>query len=75
MLVVAISGCGYDTAIYGMYFPSWVIAPVVGAGLAALSLSVAGRTRIGLYLPSGVVLFSALTVIYGVVLWALFFEA
>ena len=68
-------GCGFDTAIYGMYFPSWIVAPVVGAGLAALSLSMAGRTRLGLYLPFGVVLIIALSLIYAVVVWALFFDA
>jgi len=69
------AGCGYDTAIYGMYFPSWVIAPLIGAGLAGLTLSLVGRTRLRPYVPSGVWLFSAVTLIYAVLVWALLFDA
>ncbi len=73
--VVTISGCGYDTAIYGMYFPSWVVAPVLGAGASGLSLSFVARTRLAPYVSSGIVVFGALTLIYAVLFWALFFVA
>ncbi len=74
-LVVTMGGCGYDTTIYGMYFPSWVVTPLMGAGAAALSLSFVARTRMAPYVASGIVIFSALTLIYAVVFWSLFFEA
>lgn len=74
-LVVTIAGCRYDTAIYGLYFPSWVVAPVVGAGAAALTLAGLARTRLDPYVSSGIVLFTALALIYAVLLWALFFDA
>ena len=74
-LLLTICGCGYDTSIYGIYFPSWIIAPVLGAGLAALTLSAFSRSRLAAYVPSGLVMFSAVTLIFAVLLWALFFDA
>jgi len=58
-----------------MYFPSWLIAPAIGAGAAALTLAGVARTRLEPYVASGIVTFTALTLIYAVLLWALFFDA
>jgi phosphate/sulfate permease len=69
-----LAGCGYDTDLYGMYFPSWVVAPLLGGLCAALLLSVASRTRVGKYVVSTLI-FCGLTVIFAVLIWAVFFTA
>jgi len=69
LLAIALPGCGYDTDIYGMYFPSWVVVPVI-SGLAAGGLLAAlGRSRAARYLGNRTILFLSLTVILGVGLW------
>jgi hypothetical protein len=68
-VTVALAGCGYDTDIYGMYFPSWVVAPVIGGLAAGALLAALGRGAAARYLGNRTLLFLSLTVILSVGFW------
>jgi hypothetical protein len=72
VVAAALPGCGYDTDIFGMYFPSWVVAPLLGGLCAGLLLWLVGRTAAGKYVVNTLV-FCGLTVIFAVLIWSVFF--
>jgi hypothetical protein len=73
-LPLALAGCDYDVPIYGVYVPPWLLCSLLGSACAAGVLSLVGHTSAAPYLGNRSVLFVALTVIFAVLLWAIFFK-
>ena len=68
-LATGLPGCAYDTDLFGIYFPSWLVSPVLGALLAGMLLGFLDRSAARQYLGNRTVLFCGMTVIFAVVVW------
>lgn len=70
----ALGGCGYDTDVLGLYFPSWVVSPLLGGAVAGLLLHAVEGTAARPYLGNRALLFCSLTVSFSVAIWWAFFR-